>query len=67
MASTVRLFGGELLHQFRVLRRPDEADQGAAFAQQADFLRRRHAYLENDVGRRPQVGGGVDDLAPAAR
>jgi hypothetical protein len=64
MASTVAL-RGELLHQLRVLRRPDEADQGAAIAQEANFLRRRHAYLENDIGFRPQPGGGVDD--PGAR
>jgi magnesium transporter len=55
------LFRRQLLHQFRVLRRPDEADQGAACAQQADFRRRRYADLEHDVGGRPQTGGAVDD------
>jgi hypothetical protein len=43
MASTVAFLRGELLHQFRVLRRPDEADQGAAFAQQANFFRSARA------------------------
>ena len=52
----------ELLHQFRVLRRPDEADQGLALVHQADFFSGRYAYLEDDVGRRPQLGRAVDDL-----
>jgi hypothetical protein len=56
------LFRRQLLHQFRVLRRPDEADQGAAFAQERDILRRRYAYFENDVGRGKQFGGAFDDL-----
>ena len=38
IASTVALLRGELLQQLGVLRRPDEADQRAALAQQADFL-----------------------------
>ena len=46
---------GQLLHQFRVLCRPDKADQGSAFAQQADFLSRRNTHLENDIGRGPQL------------
>ena len=33
-----------------------------AFAQEADFFRRRHAYLENDVGGGPKLGGSLDNL-----
>ncbi len=56
------LLGGELLHQFRILRRPDEADQGAAFTQVPHVLGRRYTDLEHDVGRREQPGGALDDL-----
>ncbi len=52
----------QLLHQFRVLRRPDEAHQRAAFAHQPDFLLARPAHLEDDVGRSPQLGRTVDNL-----
>src|ERR1019366_3935267 len=52
----------ELLHQFRVLRRPDEGDQGLALVHQADFFSGRYAYLEDDIGFRPQLGCAVDDL-----
>ncbi len=48
---------GQLLHQFGVLRRPDEADQGAAFAQQAHLLRAWRAHLEDDVAACPDFGG----------
>jgi hypothetical protein len=54
--------GGQLLHQLRILRRPDEADQGAAFADQTDFFRTWSAHLEDDIGRGPQVGGALHDL-----
>ena len=57
----------ELLHQFRVLRRPDEGDQGLALVHQADFFSGRYAYLEDDVGCRPQLGCAVDDLAHPRR
>jgi hypothetical protein len=36
----------------------------AAFAQQADFFHRRYTYLENDIGRRPQLGRSVNDFGP---
>jgi len=48
---------GELLHQFRILRRPDERNECGAFAQQGDFLVARGAYLEHDVGSGKKFGG----------
>ena len=62
IASTVAFFAASCLQQLGVLRRPDEADQRAAFAHQADFVRARPAHLEDDVGRGPQPGRALDDL-----
>jgi hypothetical protein len=51
----------ELLHQFGVLRRPDEADQGLALVHQADFFSGRSAYLEDDVRLCPEFGSRCRD------
>ena len=52
----------QLLHQFRVLCRPDKADQGTAFAHQAYLGTRRNGHLEYDVGLCPQLGCANDDV-----
>jgi hypothetical protein len=52
----------ELLHQFRVLRRPDEADQGLALVHQADFFSGRGENLQDEVGSSPQLGRALHDL-----
>jgi hypothetical protein len=52
----------QLLHQLGVLRRPDEADQRAAFAQQGHFVGAGRAHLEDDVRAVKQVGGRGHDL-----
>src|SRR6185295_11284862 len=57
-----RLPGGKLMQELGVLRRPDEADERAALAQQRDFVAARRAHLEDDVGHRPEPGGVVDDF-----
>ena len=63
-----RLPRGERLHQLRVLRRPDEAHQHRALAQQADLGRVGRAHLEDDVGHRPQLARGRRrSRRPAAR
>jgi len=49
-----------LLHQFGILRGPDEADQHAALAHQRHFLGTRRPHLEHEVGPAPQ-GGSVGD------
>jgi len=56
------LLRSQLLHQLRILPRPDEADQGATFAHQLNLGTRRDGYLEQDVGRSPQPGSTNDDL-----
>jgi hypothetical protein len=56
------LLGRELLEQIRVLGRPNEADQRAAFAQEPDLLGRRTSHLENDIGNGPQLAGRLDNL-----
>ena len=45
--------GGEFLQQLRILRGPDETHQRRAFTHERDFIERRRAYFENNVGRRP--------------
>jgi hypothetical protein len=68
MASTVTLLGGQLLHQFGVLRRPDEADQRAALAHQRHFAGAGRAHLEDDVRLGPELGRASGTTsAPAAR
>ena len=57
-----RLLGGEQLHQFGVLCRPNKADQGAALAHQTDFVGAWAAYFEHDVSRGPQLGGTLDHI-----
>jgi hypothetical protein len=54
--------GRQLLQQFRILRRPDERHQRAAFAQQTNLVRVRAAHLEHDVGRGPQSRRALDDV-----
>jgi hypothetical protein len=45
---------GELLHQFRVLGRPDEADERGALADEWQLFDQRGPHLEDDVGACPQ-------------
>jgi hypothetical protein len=53
---------GQLLHQLRVLRRPDEADQRAARPHECDLFGRRGAHLEDDVGATQQLCSATYDL-----
>ena len=64
IASTVTLRAGKRLHQFRVLRRPDEGNQRLARLHQRHFIRGRGAYLEDYVRLRPEIGGRRRDCGP---
>ena len=45
------------MQEIGVLGRPDETDQGAAFAQQGHLITGWTAHLEDDVGLGPEFGG----------
>jgi hypothetical protein len=55
--------GGKLVEQLLVLRGVDEADEGAALAQQRDLLGAGRSHLEDDVRRGPEAARVGCDLA----
>jgi hypothetical protein len=52
---------GELLQEFGILCRPDEADQRRAGLHQGDLFGGGRTHLEDQVGTGPQLGGAARD------